>query len=388
MPFELESLRLIWWGILGAVMIVFAMSEGLSLGITLLLPILGKSEHERRYLIKQAAPISLANMAWLIVLMAIMFAAWPIAYAVSLSSFYPVLLLMLLAMLFRPLALYFPETVGSNQSRLYVNKAIGISGLIPASLFGLLAGNLLKGIPFHLESDMQIRFLGDFRGLFNLFAVLIALTSIALFAMHGAVFLQSRTRGELQQNAKGMAIRAGVLFLVLFALSGLWITRLEGYHISSELSPNDASNPLAKFVKRGEGLWLDNYEHLPVLWVIPAFAFIGAAATIWFARAHKSYRAMLASSLTVCMVVLTFGISMFPFLLPSNISLNSSLTVWDSSAGGLSLQVLLWVAVFALPLLAVCTRWLYALFSDQHQSNFSETSDAETSGEPGAEMTD
>jgi len=367
---DLESLRLIWWVVLGFFMIGLALSEGISLGVSMLLPVLGKSELERKEMIKPVVPISLSNLAWFIVLVAIVFAAWPIAYAVTLASFYPLLVLMLLALLFRPLALYFFGANNDEQWQQTVKKVLGISGLVPAVLLGLLVGNILKGIPFHLESDMQIRFLGDFWGLFNLFSLLVAFTCLALLAMYGAVFLQLRTNNELQQNAKAMAIRAAMLFLILFAVTGLWITHLEGYHISSEILPNAPSNPLAKFVKRGEGLWLDNYEHLPALWVVPVFAFLAAGATLWLAKLDKAYWAMCASVLCVIMVVLTFGISMFPFLLPSNMSLNSSLTIWDSSASQLNLQLLLWVVIFALPMMVACSRWLFCLFADQSETAY------------------
>lgn len=359
MAYDLESLRLIWWVVLGLAMTGLVLSEGLSIGATLLLPVLVKTDGEWRHLLKHLAPTSLGNLAWLIVFAVIMFSAWPIAYAVSLASFYPLLFLVLLALLFRPLVLYFFDAIKHDSWRQYQRKLLTASGLVPAVLFGVLVGNVIKGIPFHLESDMQIRFLGDFAGLFNLFSMLVAATCLALLAMHGAAFLQLKTAGELQQNAKAMVIRAGVMFLILFAASGLWITHLEGYHISSDILPAAVSNPLAKFVKRGEGLWLDNYEHLPALWVIPSLAFIGTIAVLLLAKWDRVYWAMLASSLTVLMAVLTFAVSMFPFLLPSNISLNSSLTIWDSSASQLSLQVLLGVVVVALPLMALVSRWVF-----------------------------
>lgn len=364
MTWDLESLRLLWWVLLGMAMMGFAVCEGVTLGITLLLPVLAVADGEKQDLIGRIAPSGLANLAWLSALVMIVFAAWPIAYAVALASFYPALFLLLLGLLFRPLAFFFLEDCGPRW-REYGYKALFVGGLLPAALLGLLVGNLLKGIPFHLDSDMHIRFLGDFAGLFNLFSILVAATTLALLALHGAVFAQLKTSGELRLRAKAMVQRAGLAFVLLFAVAGLWITHLEGYHISSEILPNDPANPLAKFVKRGEGLWLDNYEHLPVLWLIPALAFIAAIAALGLAKWDKSYWAMLASSLCVAMVVLTFGMSMFPFLLPSNISLNSSLTIWDSSASPLTLHVLLWVAAIALPAMAICSRWLFGSFAEK-----------------------
>ncbi len=369
MTYDLESLRLLWWCVLGLMLIGLILAEGLSMGAISLLPMLATTDRQQSSLIKAVAPSSLANLGWLVVFMLVLFAAWPVAYAVSLASFYPALLLVLLALSVRPVALYFFDAIQHPLWVQHRRKLTAASAWLPASLFGLLIGNIIKGIPFHLESDMQIRFLGDFAGLFNLFSLLVAATGLALLAMHGSVFLWLKTSGELRQHAKAMAIRASVLFVVLFAVCGLWITHLEGYHITSDILPNAASNPLAKFVKRGEGLWLDNYEHIPALWAIPVLAFADALAVLALTKWDKAYLAMLSSSLAVAMTVSTFAVSMFPFLLPSNISLNSSLTIWDSSASPLALKVLLNVALYALPLMAVLSRWSFCLSGIQVESS-------------------
>jgi cytochrome d ubiquinol oxidase subunit II len=271
----------------------------------------------------------------------------------------------LLTLLCQPLALYFLDSCDASSWQDYGQKLLTASGVVPAVLFGLIVGNLLKGIPFHLDSDMRILFLGDVWGLFNLFALLVATTCVALLALHGAVYVQLNADAALQPRAKAVALRAGVLFVVLFALAGLWIMHLEGYHISSEIVPNGPSNPLAKFVKRGEGLWLDNYEHLPWLWNVPVLAFVAAVSSIGLSLRDKAYWAMIASSICLTMVVLTFGVSMFPFLLPSNISLNSSLAIWDSSASLLTLQTVEWLAAIALPVMFLVGRWTFHLFAKQ-----------------------
>lgn len=370
MPADLESLRLIGWALLGAVTVALVLCEGLTLGVTLLLPLLGADDRRARHLLHSIAHASMGNLAWLIVLVALLFAAWPVAYAVAMASFYGLLLPILLLLLLRPLALYFLGDCNHAQYQRHGKTILAAGGLVPALLLGVLVGNLLKGVPFHLDSDMRILFLGDFAGLFNLFSLLVAAVCLALLAMYGAVFIQLKASDEMQQQTKAIVLRAGLAFLVLFAVAGLWITHLEGYHISSEILPNDASNPLAKFVKRGEGLWLDNYEHEPLLWCVPVLAFLAALAALGLSKWDKAYFAMIAGTLCVAMTVLTFGVSMFPFLLPSNISLNSSLTIWDSSASGLTLQSLFWVMLFALPLMLICSRWVYcsAICSDTEMS--------------------
>lgn len=372
MSIDMETLRLIGWAMLGVLAIGLALFEGISIGVTLLTPLLAEQEEDRLRLAKLIAPSSVGNLAWLIVMLTVLFAVWPIAYAVALASLYWLLLPILLTLLCRSLALYFLEACDTSFWREYGQKLLTASGVVPAVLFGLVVGNLLKGIPFHLDSDMRILFLGDVWGLFNLFALLVAATCVTLLALHGAVYLQLNADAALQSRAKAVALRAGVLFVVLFALAGLWIMHLEGYHISSEIVSNGPSNPLAKFVKRGEGLWLDNYEHLPWLWSVPVLAFVAAVSSIGLSLRDKAYWAMIASSICLTMVVLTFGVSMFPFLLPSNISLNSSLAIWDSSASLLTLQTVEWLAAIAIPVMFLVGRWIFRLVVD-HPSQVTAT---------------
>jgi cytochrome d ubiquinol oxidase subunit II len=379
MSYDLETLRLIWWAILGLLAIGLAVGEGISLGMLMLLPLVDQSPASRNSLIASIAPVSVGNMAWLTSFITVLFAAWPIAYAVALTSLQPALLLIVLTALPRPLCLYFYHAQPHPKWQASADKILLASGWIPAAMLGLLVGNLLKGIPFHLESDMHIAFLGDFMSLLNPFSLLVAATCLALLIMHGASYGQLKFNGQLQQQAIALQLRAGIAFIVLFGLTGLWVTHLEGYHISSEILSNANSNPLAKFVKRGEGLWLDNYEHQPLLIAIPLAAFCSVCASLWLAKTGRSYYSMLLSSIAVAMTLLTAGVSMFPFLLPSNLSLNSSLTIWDSSASLIPLQVLLPVALTAIPALALSNRWLFGFFAGKTAA---EEVDIDNTAEP------
>lgn len=358
MPYDLESLRLIAWSLLGLTMLALVLTEGLSIGATLLLPLLAKEDAEWQYLLRRIAPVGLMNIAWLLAGMMLLFAAWPVVYAVLLSSFSSLLLPAVLSLLLRPLFMSFYAAIHQECWRSNARKILMAAAWLPGLLFGLLLGNVLKGIPFHLESDMRIQFYGDFAGMFNLFALLVAATCLAALAMYGAAFWLLKADGELQRRAKAMLVRASVAFLLLFGLVGLWVTHLDGYHISSDILSNGVANPLAKFVKRGEGLWLDNYEHIPQLWTVPLLAGLAAIAAVLLALKEKHYWALLASALALAAAVMTLGVSMFPFLLPSNISLNSSLTIWDANASQLSLQLLLSLELIALPLLLLVSRWV------------------------------
>lgn len=364
MNFDYETLRFIWWLLLVLAVLGFMLSEGISLGVSMLIVLDNKPETAQRSLLTAVAPTALGQLAWLPAVAFLLFAAWPIVYAVLFSSLQSLFLPMLLAWLCRPLGWYFRSGLKSLTWRRNWDKALSGSGFLIAALLGVICGNALKGVPFHLDSDMRIFFLGDFWGLLNPFSLLIAAVNVCLLLMYGASFAQLKSNGELVCSSQTWVFKAGLGFLLLFALAGLWITRLEGYHITSDILPGDASNPLNKFVKRAEGLWLDNYEHVPSLWAVPIIAFVAGGATIYWSKIQRSYWAFMASMISVGFTVLTIAISMFPFLLPSNRSLNSSLTIWDASGSQATLTALLGVTVIALPLMLLTSRWAFCFAAE------------------------
>jgi len=359
MIFDYETLRCIWWGFLGLLLIGFAVSGGYDLGVGVLLPYLGKTDDERRVIINASAPTWEGNQVWLITAGGALFAAWPIAYAVAFSSLYVALFLTLFALWLRPLGFDYRSKMPNQQWRDYWDKALFIGGFVPALIFGVAFGNLLKGIPFHLESDMRMSYLGDFWGLLNLFSLIAGVVSLFMLTMHGAVFLQLKTEGAIQERAKKAVVLATSITLAAFALAGLWITRLEGYHVISVINENGVSNPLAKFVRRGEGLWLDNYQHIPALWAIPVLVFVAGGLTIWLSKKDQPGWAFISSAVAIAGIILTAAVSMFPFLIPSNISLNSSLTIWDASSSQRTLQIMFWATVIFLPMVLLYTRWVF-----------------------------
>lgn len=361
MIFDYETLRFIWWAFLGVLLIGFAVTGGYDCGVGVLLPFLGKTDDERRVILNASAPTWEGNQVWLITAGGALFAAWPIAYAVAFSSLYIALFLTLFALWLRPLGFDYRGKMPNQQWRDWWDKALFVGGFVPALIFGVAFGNLLKGIPFHLESDMRMTYLGDFFGLLNPFALIAGIVSLFMLVMHGAVFLQIKTVGEIQQRAKKAVTLATGIALSAFALAGLWVTRLEGYHVTSTVLPNGASNPLAKFVKRSEGLWLDNYEHLPILWAIPVLVFVAGGLTIWLSKRDRAGWAFVSSSVAIAGIILTAGVSMFPFLIPSNISLNSSLTIWDASSSHRTLQIMFWATVIFLPIILAYTRWVFSV---------------------------
>ena len=360
MNLDYEALRLLAWGLLVLALIAYSICEGINLGTLLLLPLIADSDKERQLILASISPTAQGQQAWLIAVMAILFAAWPMAFAISLACLIWPFSILMLAWLLRPIGLVFRDAANLTW-RQHCDKGLAISGGLSIFVLGLIAGNLIKGIPFHLDNDMRIFFLGNVGELLNPFALLVAAVSMALILCHAALFLQLNPHTSFYANCKSITYKAGLSFIVLFILTGLWVSRLEGYHISSEILTNASSNPLAKFVKRGEGLWLDNYEHQFSLWIIPSLAVLASALSLWFCKLEKNYWAFLASSVAMTMSVFTTAFTLFPFIIPSNRSLNTSLTLWDASASQANLSLLVPILLIGLPIMALLSRGAFRL---------------------------
>ncbi len=375
MIFDYETLRLIWWAFLGALLIGFAVTDGFDLGIGMLLPFLGKNDSERRVIINSIGPTWEGNQVWFVTAGGALFAAWPMVYAISFSGMYFAMMLTLFAMFLRPLGFDYRSKLPSEKWRSNWDKALFVGSFIPALVMGVGFGNLLLGLPFNLDSDLRMTYHGNFFALLTPFALLAGLISVAMYIMHGAVYLQLRTEDEIYQRSKKTVVYATLVTLALFALAGLWVTHLPGYHIISEIIPDAASNPLLKTVKRAEGLWLDNYSHMPALWAVPVGAFVLGFITIILSLLNRPGIAFISSSLTVTAIILTAGASMFPFLIPSSIAVNSSLTVWDASASASTLHLMFWVTAFFLPLIVIYTSWVFRVLRGKITVNYIHDND-------------
>jgi cytochrome d ubiquinol oxidase subunit II len=361
MIFDYETMRLIWWGLLGALLIGFAITGGFDLGVAILLPFLGKNDTERRVIINSVGATWEGNQVWFVTAGGALFAAWPVAYSVAFSGFYFALLLTLFALFLRPIGFDYRSKLPSQQWRSTWDIALFVGGLVPALIFGVAFGNLLKGVPFHFDNDMRIFYTGSFWALLNPFSLAAGVVSLSMIIMHGAVFLQIKTVGDINKRCKKTVTIFATLTLVVFALAGVWVANIDGYHISSEVLPNALSNPLAKIVNKETGLWFANYANCTMLWAIPSLAFVSGIVTILLSKIERPGLAFISSSLTLAAVILTAGVSMFPFLIPSSSVMNSSLTIWDASSSLATLKIMFWVTLIFLPIVITYTTWVFRI---------------------------
>lgn len=361
MILDYETMRFIWWALLGALLIGLAITDGFDLGVAILLPFLGKNDSERRVIIDSIGTVWEGNQVWFITAGGALFAAWPIAYSVAFSGLYFALLLTLFALFLRPIGFDYRDKLPSQRWRNNWDIGLFIGGFVPALIFGVAFGNLLQGVPFHMESDLRVFYTGSFWALLNPFALVAGFVSLAMLIMHGAIYLQIKTVGDIYQRCKRVVPIAAITALVLFALAGLWVGHIDGYGISSEILTGAPSNPLAKTVSKAPGLWLDNFSHHPVLWIVPALAFIAGPATILLSKSDRPGLGFITSSLTLTSIIVTAGVAMFPFLLPSSSAPNSSLTVWDASSSLATLKIMLWTTIIFLPIVLAYTSWVFSV---------------------------
>ncbi|MBN3054395.1 cytochrome d ubiquinol oxidase subunit II [Pectobacterium brasiliense] len=357
---DYETLRLIWWGLIGLLFIGFAITDGFDMGVGILLRLLGKNDTERRVMINVIAPHWDGNQVWLITAAGALFAAWPMVYAAAFSGFYFAMILVLAALFFRPVGFDYRSKLENQRWRNMWDWGIFIGSFVPTLVFGIALGNLLQGVPLSVDMYLRLTYHGGFFGLLNPFGLLAGVVSVAMIVTHGAIYLQMRTTEALQRRAQKTVLIASALMSLTFLLAGFWVlTGIDGYLITSTLDKAAPSNPLNKEVVQQAGAWLTNFTAHPALWAIPALGVVLPWFTCLFSRVNRCGWGFLTSSLTIVCVILTAGITLFPFVMPSSFDPNVSLTIWDATSSQLTLQVMTILACIFVPTILLYTSWCY-----------------------------
>ncbi|MGA8260851.1 MAG: cytochrome d ubiquinol oxidase subunit II [Arenicellales bacterium] len=359
MIFDYETLKVIWWLFVGVLLIGFALTDGFDLGVAALLPFTAKNDDERRVVINSIGPVWDGNQVWLITAGGALFAAWPMVYAAAFSGFYFALLLVLLALILRPVGFDFRSKVPDPRWRSFWDWGLFVGGAVPALVFGVAFGNLFQGVPFHYDDTLRPFYTGSFWGLLNPFALLVGVVSLSMLVLHGALYTQLRTEAPISERASRAALIAGGVFVISFALAGLWLAvGIDGYRVVSMPDHNSVLTPLVKTVAKGPS-WFLHYGVHPILWVLPIAGVLGAAAAMRLSAWGRPGAGILASGVAIAATILTAGVAMFPFVMPSSTNPGSSLTMWDSTSSHWTLQVMFWAVVVFLPLVLGYTTWAY-----------------------------
>lgn len=356
--FDYETLRVIWWALLGVLLIGFAIMDGFDFGIAALLRVLGRDDDERLVLLETIEPTWEGNQVWFILGGGAAFAAWPALYAVSFSGMYLAIFLVLVAFILRPVGFNFRGKIHDARWRSLWDWVLVASGVVVMLISGVAFGNLFLGVPFQFDGDLRMSWHGGFFELLHPFALVAGLVSLSMLLTHGACWAALKADRSIATRAAKFARWFALVYVVLYVAAGIWLAYgVAGYAIVGPVVTDGVSNPLLKEVAHGSS-WFASYMQYPAFWLAPLLAILGAVG-VQLTVSKGGLGGFLSSSLMVAGTILSAGFALFPFLLPSRLDPRSSLTVWDASSSRGTLGLMLGATAVFMPLIILYTSWVY-----------------------------
>jgi cytochrome bd ubiquinol oxidase subunit II len=324
------DLNILWFGLIAVLFVGFFFLEGFDYGVGMLAPFIGKDDRDRRVVLNSIGPFWDGNEVWLLTAGGAMFAAFPHWYATLFSGFYLALVLMLFALIGRAVAFEFRSKDANPTWRAFWDRAIFVGSFVPALLWGVAIANLMLGVP--IDADMN--YAGGVLNLLSPYALLGGATFVALFSLHGALFLSLKTEGEVMDRARSAASR---LWLPTVALVVLFV---------------------------GVGLVLtDIFTGPGVLGLaIPAAAAVALLAAGRFQRARRDGLAFTMTGLTIALATVAIFVGMFPRVMISTLNPDWSMTIYSASSSPYTLQVMSVVAAIFVPVVLIYQGWTYWVF--------------------------
>jgi len=326
------DLNILWFILLGILFTGYAILDGFDLGVGIL-HLFAREEHQRRLYLNAIGPVWDGNEVWLLTGGGALFAAFPVVYATVFSGFYLAFMVLLVALIFRAVAMEFRGKVNSPDWRRAWDWAFGLGSLVPALLLGVAYGNILQGVPL----ERGAVYTGNFLGLLKPYPILTGVLAVTLFTMHGAIYLTLKSEGSLRQKLVRSASR-------------LWMVVLSVYFIVTV-----ATFFAAPFLFQGLGQNI-------LFWLLLLME-IAATMTVSLSLAGAKYgRAFVGSSVMIACMVGISAISLFPRLVPSSIDLEYSLTVYNASSSEATLTSMAIIALIGMPLVIGYTIFIYRAF--------------------------
>lgn len=354
---DYEFLKLVWWVLVGVLLIGWAIADGIDMGTAMVMPWVGKTDHERRVVINTIAPHWDGNQVWLITAGGALFAAWPLVYAISFSGFYFAILLVLFGLFFRPVGFDYRSKIETARWRRNWDRLIWVGSAVPSLVFGVAFGNLLQGVPFQVDTLMRASYTGTLFGLLNPFALLCGIISVVMLAAHGSIWLMARADMVVAERARKAVLCLLPVLALLFVLAGIWMSLAGmGYRLVEIGDVSTALQLTHKTVTMqpwliGKGVYV---------WIAPVVALVSLVLAMVLVRCRLAGWGLVCSGLMMGGIIATAGVAMFPFVMPSNVALNASLTLWDATSSARTLSVMFWVALVMTPIILAYTTWCYA----------------------------
>ncbi|MDP9010300.1 MAG: cytochrome d ubiquinol oxidase subunit II [Pseudomonadota bacterium] len=358
--FDYATLRVVWWLIIGVLLMGFAIMDGFDLGLGASFTYLGRTDAERRALLASVETVWEGNQVWFVLGGGAVFAAWPLLYAASFSGLYLAMFLLLVSLILRPVGFAYRGKLTDVRWRAVWDAALTVAGVAPALLFGVAFGNLFLGVPFHFDAMQRPVVTGGFFSLLHPFALLGGIISLSMLVLHGNAYAAMKVGEPMAARARAVGRLASATFLLAFLGAGLWVSwSLAGYEVSSVMDHAGPSDPMRKTVVIVAGAWLKNFHTWPWMWAAPACAVLGALAAHVMLRLGRGTGAFMASVAVQGGTILTAGFALFPFLMPSSTFPNQSLTVWDASSSAKTLLIMLGLVCIFLPIVVAYTAWVF-----------------------------
>jgi cytochrome d ubiquinol oxidase subunit II len=323
----------LWAVVIGLSILLYSILDGFDLGVGAL-HLFARNDTQRRIFLNAIGPVWDGNEVWIVIIMGGLFAGFPNAYATLFSGFYSLMMVLIAGLVFRAVAIEFRSKQPSAKWRSLWDVVFCLASTLIAFVLGLIMGNTIQGIPIDSHQD----FVGTFASLFGLYPILIGLLVVSLFAMHGATYLYMKTEGETHETVRTWIMPAIRSFVVFYLLASL-ATVLIHAHMVERL-----------------------FAH-PTLFVFPALAFLAICTIPYQVQRGAAGLAFLSSSVAIALLLIVFGLGIFPVLIRSTLDPDqNSLTVYNSASSHETLWVLLTIAAIGVPLVLAYGYWIYRIF--------------------------
>ena len=329
------NLNIVWFLLVGVLIIGYAILDGFDLGVGII-QLFTKDENEKRVNINAIGPVWDGNEVWLITGGGALFAAFPIVYATVFSGFYLAFMLLLTALIFRAVSFEFRKYSETLKEKKRWDLAFGLGSFVPALLFGVAIGNILRGLPVELKDEKVISSI-SFLGLLNPYALLVGVLSLVLFTMHGSIYMSMKSTGIQRDRMISWINNTWIAFVVLYTIATF------------------ATFFVAPYLFRN---MLDNL----IFWFLFIVLFVSIIFIPVASRMKKFGLAFLSSSVMIAMMIGLAALSLFPRLVPSSINLQNSLTIYNASSSPRTLSTMLIIALIGMPIVVGYTIFIYRIF--------------------------
>lgn len=352
-------LQVFWFFAVGAVLILYATTAGFDYGVTLMMPFL-KKEEDRKVMLNVIGMTWDGNQTWLVFAGGALFVIWPAVYASVFSGLYAAMLCILWALFLRPPGFDYRSKIECAKWRTMWDWSLFISALVPVFIFGLLWGNLLHGVPFYFDPlFLRPMYAGNFAGLLNLPGWLCGIAALLMVLMHGAALLHRRTENGLKKRFGRLFLLFATLFLIVFTITGFVMGFVvHGYYLLH--TPANALNHILNNVVSTErGGWILSYAKYPWKLAAPIIAYVAIIMAMSLIKVGKGFISFWLSAIGVAGIVATAGTALFPFVLPSSLKPNQSITVWNGTSTYYRLEVMFYVALVCLAVIFLYKIYAY-----------------------------